>query len=216
VRTQEQKAYTVLRELILAGDFPAGEFLSQRMLATRSKTTVISTREALRRLETDGLIESIPRWGVRIPEENEQTVRDRYFMREILECAIVRHMAGRWSTAQVERLRELAARCDAIPVGDTAVLSTFCELHLSLHQHIAECVGSRLLTETLARLVTRSFMLRNAKRGWARGARSSNTHHSKLIEALVSGNADIAEKAIREHIRQGLENELENLRGDAS
>ena len=60
-KTKEQLAYESLRELIVRGELPLGEFLSQRMLTSKVDSTMVNVRPALRQLENDGLIESIPR-----------------------------------------------------------------------------------------------------------------------------------------------------------
>jgi DNA-binding transcriptional MocR family regulator len=63
--TSEQQVTDRLRRHILAGELPVGEFLSQRKLAELAGTSVISVRGALRQLENEGLIENVPRAGVR-------------------------------------------------------------------------------------------------------------------------------------------------------
>lgn len=89
--TVEEQAYLSLRQEILGGELPAGEFLSQRKLAARSGVSVISVRGALRSLENEGLIENAPKWGVRIPQDTPATFTDRYFMRETLEVGLIQH-----------------------------------------------------------------------------------------------------------------------------
>jgi len=55
------KAYKRIQQAILENELPKDKFLSQRMLAKMTETSVISVREALKKLEYEGLIESIPR-----------------------------------------------------------------------------------------------------------------------------------------------------------
>ena len=86
-KTNEEMAYHLLRDLLLRGELPVGKFLSQRMLCERAGVAEVTVRPALRLLQNEGLIEYIPRWGVRVPVETEDSLRDRYFMREVLEVA---------------------------------------------------------------------------------------------------------------------------------
>jgi len=57
------KAYKILQRAIIENELPKGKFLSQRMLSKMTNTSVVSVREALKKLEYERLIESIPRWG---------------------------------------------------------------------------------------------------------------------------------------------------------
>ncbi|MFW5843559.1 MAG: GntR family transcriptional regulator, partial [Spirochaetota bacterium] len=113
-QTKEDLAYHGLKELIVLGELPRGTFLSQRMLAAKCGVNVVTVRGALRQLENDGLIENVPQWGVRIPEETEEAVRDRYFLREILEVAAVRKIVGRRDEIDPAELTARAVACDTL------------------------------------------------------------------------------------------------------
>jgi len=212
--TQEDRVYDDLKTLILQGGLPQGEFLSQRMLASRVKSAVITVRGALRRLESDGLIESVPRWGVRIPPETEATVRDRYFLRAVLEVAAVRRIVADCPEALAQELRQRALDCDRVNTEAPEDEALFAERHLAFHLCIARLSGSPLLEQTLARLNLRSLMLLNAKRGWGRGKDRSPTHHQDLAEAILSEDECRAVAAIQEHILRGLQYEMEVIRDE--
>ncbi len=210
--TQEDVAYRELKELILAGELTPGQFLSQRFLAERLGAAVITVRGALRRLENDGLIENVPQWGVRIPIETPETLADRYFLREILEEAAVRRCRERLTPAEREELLTLAKACDEASGETTQDLQNFAANHAAFHEFLTGHSGSPLLHETLGRLISRSFMLLNARRGWGRGRDRGNRHHQNLAEVLLGEKTADALKAIREHIRRGYEFECEVLR----
>jgi DNA-binding GntR family transcriptional regulator len=56
------------------------------------------------------------------------------------------------------------------------------------------------------------MMLLNASRGWARGWDRGATYHRDLVKVIVSGDAASATRRMRQHIRRGLEGEMEALR----
>lgn len=212
-QTQEERVCEQLRELVVSGAFPVNEFLSQRVLASQVGAAVVTVRGALRRLESDGLVESVPRWGVRIPLETAARVRDRYFMREILESAAARVIAAGLTLEQAAGLRGLAEQCDRVGGDGEAAVTEFAKRHFAFHRYIAELSGSPLLLEALARLSLRSLMVLNARRGWARGGDRTPTHHQDLAEAIVDGGVEAAETAMRQHVRNGMKFELEVLNG---
>lgn len=210
-KTQEDIALERLRNAILDGDLPAGEFLSQRKLAGRVGAAVVTVRGALRRLENEGLIENVPRWGVRIPVETEDTVRDRYYLREILEGAAAQRIAGTLSENQAEQLLELARQCDEAEGEGEAAIQEFAARHQALHRFVAEASGSPLLQQTLERLFVRGAMVTNARRGWSQGRSREPEHHQRLAQTLIAGPAAAAGEAMQEHVRQGLQAELSTL-----
>lgn len=209
--TSEERVYDRLREQIFSGAFPTGEFLSQRMLASRTDASVVTVRAVLRRLENEGLIENVPRWGVRIPIDTAEDVKDRYFMRETLEVAAVRKIAGKLVREKARQLTELAKACDGIRGTDEEAIREFAEVHTKFHLQIARCAGSKLLEAFLKRLNLRSMMLMNANRGWARGRDRGGSYHQDLVKVIVSGDATRAIREMRRHIQRGLKNELEAL-----
>ena len=209
--TKEDIAYNKLKTMILKDELPAGEFLSQRMLASKVNAAVVTVRGGLRRLENEGLIESVPKWGVRIPEENEQDLRDRYFIREILEAAAVERIRELKKPEHKAMLMKAAEKCDALKGTAKKVIYEFAQVHHDLHRMIAKFSESDLLKESLERINMRTMMLWNAKRGWGRGLDQNIGHHAKLVRDIFSSNKQKALKAIREHVQRGLEFELNAL-----
>ena len=209
--TREDHVWQVVRDGILSGALPVGEFLSQRKLAEQFDTSLITLRAALRRLENDGLIENVPRWGVRIPEDTPEQVQDRYFMRETLELAALARALPTMGEAQWRRLRELAEECDANAGSDEAAVRAFATAHHALHRCLVEVAGSPLLLEQYDRLMARNLMLINARRGWATGRDRGNAHHQALIQSLRELSPAKAAVALRDHVHRGLAHEIQAM-----
>jgi DNA-binding GntR family transcriptional regulator len=215
-KTDEELAYERLRQAFVNGDLPIGEFLSQRKLAEIAGVSVITVRGALRMLERDGLVENVPRWGVRIPVETEARVRDRYFMRELLELAAVRRLASGDAECDPWLLRDLARRCDSMAgSGDPEDLAAFAQAHFDLHHAIAACSGSPLLVETLDRVFYRTMMLFDTRMTLV-DRDSYNVRHVPLVEDLLCGDPALAERSMRHHIETGLQYELEAVRNQST
>ena len=162
--TNEETVFRALKTGIAAGVVPVGEFLSQRKLARQFDTSLITLRAALRRLEHHGLIENVPRWGVRIPEDTPEEVSDRYFVRETLETAALRRLLPRLDEDKKEHLLNLAASCDGIRGSGEAALRRFSDAHVTLHRRLVEYAESRILLEQYDRLMARNLMPANARR----------------------------------------------------
>ncbi len=209
-KTSEEIAYERLRKAVLRGELPVNQFLSQRMLAEKIGAAVVTLRAAMRSLENEGLLENVPRWGVRVPLETEDSIKDRYFMRELLEVAALRRVLELRDPALVELLQRKAAACDRMASEDPENVERFAELHFDFHHTFVERSRSPLLLESLDRIHLKTLMLYNANRGWARGY--LRTNHYQLVTDLFGADLQHAEEAMSNHIRDGMGLELEAVR----
>jgi len=209
--TSEQQVADTLRNHILAGDLPVGEFLSQRKLAELTGTSVISVRGALRQLENEGLIENVPRAGVRIPQDTPSSIRNRYFVRTALETAAVQQICGKLPEDQALELTRMATRLDRMAGEHTAeTWREFARLHQEFHLLIAEQIGNPLLVQMLKRIINPSLMMLNAARSW-KAPTELTQNHTILAKTIINHTPEEAASAIREHIQTGLESELAAL-----
>lgn len=209
--TSEQQVADKLRSYILAGELPVGSFLSQRKLAELTGASVISVRGALRQLENEGLIENVPRAGVRIPQETPSAVRDRYLVRKALETAAVEQVCGQLSNETAASLKQMAETLDQLAGTPTEENSpTFARLHHDFHLLIAESTENPLLVQMLQRVINPSLMMLNASRSWQKPS-ELHQNHTVLAEAIIGGKTANALKAIQAHIQIGLDSELAAL-----
>jgi DNA-binding GntR family transcriptional regulator len=208
-KTKEELAYEHLKALILAGELPKDEFLSQRKLAERVDTNLTTVRTALRQLENDGLIENVPQWGVRIPLETEERLRDLYFMRELLEVGAVRRLLQNRDSVDIRTIKEKAKRCDTLARKLPDSLVEYNEAHYDFHMELAKQSGSELLVRSLNRIHFRSWLMRHDRRLWTR---KNLVNHQRMVDAIFSSPEKVAISEIRSHISGGLEGELVELR----
>lgn len=209
--TSEQQVADQLRNQILAGELPVGEFLSQRKLAELTDSSVISVRGALRQLENEGLVENIPRMGVRIPQDTPSSVRNRYLVRRALETAAVEKICGQLSDETGASLKKMAEELDRLAGTPTEENSpVFARLHHDFHLLIADSTGSPLLVQMLQRVINPSLMMLNATRSWKKPS-ELHQNHTDLANAIISGKTNEAVQAIQTHIQVGLESELAAL-----
>jgi GntR family transcriptional regulator, rspAB operon transcriptional repressor len=209
LKTKEEQAYDDLKLLILAGELPKNEFLSQRMLAQRVTTNITTIRTALRQLERDGLMENVPQWGVRIPGETEERLRDLYFVRELLETGAVRRLVERREVIDARLLREKARICDARASELPASVIAFSQVHFDFHMELARQSGSELLVQSLNRVHFRSWLLWHDVRLWQR---RFHINHVKLIDVILTAPEKEAVAAMQKHIIGGLKMELDEIR----
>lgn len=173
--------------------------------------------EALKCLETEGLVESRPRIGTRVRIPSEQDIRDRYVIREALESQAARLCAQKITAEEKEQLRLSARRLDelqktcALESEDSQFLFSVHTYHMQFHMRIAELGRSPGLSRAIEKEQVLIF-------NWLYDIASSrrtqpDQFHSTLAEALCGGDPLAADKAMRLHVRYGLDEVLERLSG---
>src|SRR5262245_17267360 len=85
--------YEELKERLFAGELRTGQFVSQRELAELLGATLNPVREAIRKLEAEGLINVYPQRGIQIVEAGLKAINDAYQYRQLLETNALRHFA---------------------------------------------------------------------------------------------------------------------------
>ena len=209
MKTCEEATYDQLKELILAGELPTGKFLPQRGLAQRVGATIVTLRSALRLLGNDGLIENVPKWGVRIPEETCKSISERYYVRELLEVGAAEKLRAHHTEEMIAELSAMAKECDQMMPDAPDAWRGFAEKHFRLHLRIAELTGNGLLAETLSRLNFRSMMLSNAKNAWMiQREYLLEAHHESFILGLFTLPYAEAMTLVHHHVQRGLRMEL--------
>ncbi len=170
--------------------------------------SVLPVSDALRRLEEDGLVESRPRAGTRVRVPSESDVRELYELREALETQAARLFTERATSAQRRELKRLADEVDLLfsrlPThrDDPAFRYHVHKTHVAFHTCDRRTCAQRAL-ETDDRTKTRADSQLAVRRDGRRTALPLG-FHATLADALVSGDADRADAAMRAHVRYGL------------
>ena len=209
------RAYQQIRDEILRGDLSIGDVLSRRRLAKRLNMSFLPITEALKCLETEGLVESRPRIGTRVRVPNEQGIRDSNVIREALESQAARLCAQNITVEEKEQLRTSARHLDelqkmcALEPADSRFLFSVHTYHMEFHMRVAElgrCPGLCRAIEKEQVLIFNRLNDIAAKR-----RTQPKEFHSTLAEALCSGDPLVADSAMRVHVQYGLDQVLERL-----
>jgi DNA-binding GntR family transcriptional regulator len=205
-----EHAYIVVRDRILKGELALGAPLSRRKLAAELGVSLLPVAEALQRLENDGLVESRPRVGTRVFLPTTEDIRERYEVREALESQAARLFAEKASAREKLEMENMAERMDAMfnqvfasPEKDREFLYAVHSYHTEFHLRIAACTGCRALLRTIEKnhVLVLNWMFDVA----AERPPLPPRFHRDLIAALNQGDPETADKAMRAHIRYGLE-----------
>jgi len=182
----------LLRELIISGDLKPGEQLRQRDLAERFGVSVTPVREALRWLESEGLVKYDAHKGSTVVQAEAGATREKYQIRAVLEGLAASLAAPKISD---EDIRELESYNEQLADADLNP-SQINDLNRTLHFRVYEMAGSPLLL-ALMRLLWHSFPQGPQV---ARPRDESVADHKQLIEALRDRDAARAQAITQQYI----------------
>jgi len=215
-RSLSEKAYQIIRERILRGQLRIGEALSRRRLAEEFGMSLLPISEALQKLEHDGLLESRPRAGTRVRMPTENDIREHYIIREALESQSARLFAERATPKQRDELRRMAEHLDVLfnrlekGEADPEFQFTVHSYHSELHMLIAEHSGCGLLREMIEK--NQVLILNWLYDVSAERRALPPRFHRDLIETLATAAPLQADKAMRDHVRYGLEDTVRRMK----
>jgi DNA-binding GntR family transcriptional regulator len=209
------KAYEQIRDEILQGNLAVGDILSRRRLADKLNMSFLPITEALQRLEAEGLVESRPRIGTRVRIPTRQDILDSYVIREALETQAARLCCEQMTAGEQEQLIRSAQHLDKLYTAsaseneDSRFLFSVHTYHMQFHMRIAELARSPGLLRAIER---EQVLIFNWLYDTAAQQKTLPAHfHSDLAKALCSGDVTKADAAMRNHIRHGLDQVVENL-----
>jgi DNA-binding GntR family transcriptional regulator len=199
-RSLRERIVARLRQAIVAGDFPPNARLREPELAARLRVSRTPLREAIRQLEAEGLISTVPRLGSFVTQVTPKDAEDLYAIRVVIEGLAARQAAENPDPSKRQTLETIL---DAL-AQRTDDYRRYHEISGQFHDVIVALSGNRRLQTIyhgLAQHVSRMRVLSNAVRG--RPAISLQGHR-RIAAAIIAGRGSDAERLMRAHIEGAL------------
>ncbi len=186
-----------LRESILSGEFAEGEYLRQQTLARRYGVSEIVVREALRRLQTEGLVEIQRRKGARVSQLSVAEVNELYELRILLEELITRRAVPNCPAEVLEQAERIlaAGEEERDPVRWLALNREFHNTlgRSSRQPHLLRFANDlRLMVERYLRMSL----------GILHGFEVAQREHREIVAAYKAGDPELAARRMGAHLRR--------------
>jgi len=190
--------YEYLREEIIRGGLAPSERVTEEVVASRASVSRTPVREALHRLEVDGLIRTSAR-GTTVVEFSAEELADACIVRDQLEGLAARLAATQRTDLDLVMLDELTAEFEEAIGGD---VSRVIDLNHDFHDIVWDAARNRFLKQQLERV--RSLIERrdSTTLGTDERQRGALLEHRAIVDALRASDADAAEAATREHFHR--------------
>ena len=204
-------AYERILELLFARKLPAGAFVSQNELVQLTGVPVAPLRDALRVLETEGILTIQPRSGIQFVKPGLELTKSTYQFRTVIERAAVRVFA---ETADDESLAALRESHEAMRLRlesegiDEHVIADLERLEGNLHGSVVGILSNPLIDISYKRVHNYLRLVRLDRRLTVPLALRSIREHLAIIEACVKRDPDAAEAALAAHFTAALQRHM--------
>lgn len=202
----EARVYNEVREALLCGQFKKGEWLTEHMLTQKLGVSRTPVRSALQRLAEDGLVSMIPNRGAVVIGIAKEDIVDIYRIRMRLEGLASAMAAEKITDEAKQKLSENVALFEFyVQRQDTEHIE---ELDTAFHSMIYEASGSRTLERILTDLHSNTKAYRSQSLCVPGRLARTLEEHKEILGAILTGNAEKAEKLTSAHIECAMQNML--------
>jgi len=200
--TLAKAAAAKLRDAILSGDLSPGSPLPEVELSESLNISRGTTREALRLLQEEGLVEIVPHRGASVTRLTPRKVEEIGTLRALLESYAVRVALQNkaYSECDLDQMKSLVKRLGEL--GQERNIPETIRTDMEFHRLICERSGHKLLAEVLERLQSLHMLFILNTKLYDSDMTSDEATHRSILDAILSGDPAQGEQVVREHVQQ--------------
>lgn len=201
--------YNQLKELILTGQVRPAERLSEASLSRRLGVSRTPLREALMKLEKEGLVVGQRNVGYAVTSLDVEAVCQLLVVREALDACAAELACQHATEEDLVRIRQVVAEMESLRDGDgnpPSDIARSLDLGLHIHKVIAEAGRNRPLIDMTDQIYQQLQLALWLEVQWVDFGNSDLDEHRAIAEAICARNAAAAASAARAHVRSSLTN----------
>lgn len=198
-------AYQKLRDALRNGVLKPGDRIIEASIAGQLDISRTPVRDAIRRLESEGLLEYEPRAGLIVTKLDRRAVGELYEMREVLEGTAARLFTRHASDVEVQHLLEFVKQEQQLQGNSEELANHNHQFHVQIHRG----AHNRFLEKALQAVNSSLWLLGQSQMFLPHRAKAALTEHRELAKAIQKRDADLAESLARKHVRSA---QIERLR----
>jgi DNA-binding GntR family transcriptional regulator len=203
-----ESVYDRLRKDIHTGQLRPGARLTETELASRLSVSRTPVREAIRRLESEGLVDHVPRFGAVVRQLDHSEIMELYEMRAVLEGTAARLAARAASAVELDELGAINADM-AQATGNVMQLA---QLNRQFHLLMLNAARNRFLLRAMQAADSAMMILGPSSMELPERARDAVAEHAAVLAALAARDDVQAEKMMRAHMEGAQRARLRMLR----
>lgn len=198
-KSLKEKAYEVLKELILTGRLEQGKLHNEKRLAEVLGVSRTPVREALLELSREGMVHFLPSKGIRVRKLTAKQVQEVFEIRRIIEGYIIQSISKRMSDADLKKIDAILRKQERLAhLGEEVA---FIAIDKEFHLFLASKIGNQQIEAILRNLRDQIHLMGiRVIRGEER-VNQVITEHKNILKALKEGDGKKAHKKLLQHLR---------------
>jgi DNA-binding GntR family transcriptional regulator len=205
-----ERVYRTVRDLILSQVFPPGSKLNVEQICRDLGVSRTPVWDTMRRLESEGLVNTVPRHGVFVLNYGADQIRDLFTVRGALEALAVREAARNLDDDSRAALD--AAMAEMERAAAAVEMERYSRAAIDFHDCVLRAARNQALTRLLENVYAQILVLRLRSLYLPERVESSVAEHRALFEAVRSGDGERGEQLARAHADHVLQDALEFTR----
>lgn len=207
--SQGEAAYHRLHDAIKSGQYRPGDRLREIDVSEKLALSRTPVREALRKLESDGIVEHRPRLGAVIRTLTTPEIVELYEMRLVLERTAAEMAAKHANAAEIDTLKDINAQID----GAGRETQRAAALNQDFHRSIYLATRNRFLLASARALNNALMLLGPTTLDDEARIKTVSSQHAKIVMAIGAGDQTAAGDAAEAHLQTSLRHRLKVLQG---
>ena len=209
-----ERVYRTVRDLILSQVFLPGSKLNVEQICRDLGVSRTPVWDTMRRLESEGLVNTVPRHGVFVLNYGVDQIRDLFAVRGALEALAVRQAARSLAGSPDGDARAglEATMKDMERAAAAGEMEQYSRSAIDFHDRVLGAARNQVLSRLLENVYAQILVLRLRSLYLPERAESSVAEHRDLFEAVVAGDAERGERLARAHADHVLQDALEFTR----
>jgi DNA-binding GntR family transcriptional regulator len=192
----QEKVYTRLKENIVNCEMLPGAVICEDVLAEKFGTSRTPIREALLRLQREGLVTIFPRQGTFVSQISRKDIYEIYQIRLIIEPKVARISCPNLNPETLTRFRDLFIRLETTECS----YADWFRYDRDLHWYIVDSSGNRHLRQMYGTIIDQNLRMRILAGRLPMRMRETNQEHVAILDALLTQDADRVEEVVASHI----------------
>ncbi|MDB6179108.1 GntR family transcriptional regulator [Paracoccus sp. Z330] len=203
-QVQRSGAYERFLKCLMQGVFRPGRLVTQREICDATGSTITAVREALKRLEGEGIVELIAKKGVILHEITADEVREIYQLRKLVEIPAVRAYASDHDPAVIDALRRKTREVMEAPMETPqqrqALVRRRTKLDWDLHQTFLGALRSSLIDDIFRNLEARQMLVRLQLPPRYLSHGEAFAEHLEILDAIGACQSERAAQLLERHL----------------
>ncbi len=204
------QTYKILKNMIITREILPGKKIIEETLAQEIGVSRTPIREALFRLEHEGIVEIIPRRGAFVVKQSKDDIIEIMQIREVLEALTVRLATPLLEKSDILKLRSCLETLRATPEEERHVIE-YNDSELEFHGMLLAKCPNQMLKQMMGMVNARLQIIRLRTVVLPGRAQKSLDEHAAILEMIEKGNAEGAERMMRKHVISVRTMTLENI-----